>query len=130
MASILVIEPDAVLATTYAEALMQAGYQPVVAATAQSAIHAADEQLPDLIILELQLAAHNGIEFLHEFRSYPEWQDVPVIINSYTPPQEYQQVQETLATTLGVRAFLYKPRISLQLLLRAVAEHSTAKATV
>ena len=126
MARILLIEPDVVLARTYAEALTHAGHQAVVAQTAQAAIHAADDHTPDLVVLELQLPAHNGIEFLYEFRSYPEWQAVPVIVNSYTPPQELAPLRETLATSLGVRALHYKPRTTLQLLLRSIAQHAPA----
>ena len=31
---------------------------------------------PAIVMLELQLVEHSGIEFLYEFRSYPEWQRV------------------------------------------------------
>jgi len=121
MSLVLIIEPDSALAQIYAQALQDGGYRIAKAATAQQAIHAADMQVPDLVLLELQLPAHNGIEFLYEFRSYPEWQHIPVVINSYIPPQEYAAVHEVLTDRLGVRAMHYKPRATLQALLQSIA---------
>ena len=94
------------------------------ATTAQTAVDAADKQRPDVVILELQLAAHSGVEFLHEFRSYPEWQSVPVIVQSGLPPAQLAEAQDSLRRDLGVRTILYKPRTTLQQLLRAVREHT------
>lgn len=122
MARILLIEPDSALAKVYLQALRQAGYETQRAASAQEAIYCADEVLPDVVVLEVQLAAHSGVEFLYEFRSYPEWRHIPVIINSYTPPQDFTAVMSILTAQLGVRALHYKPQTSLQLLLRSVAE--------
>jgi two-component system phosphate regulon response regulator PhoB len=73
MANILLIEPDRLLAEIYQRALSSEGHNVVVCAGAQSAILSADQSTPDLVILELQLVEHSGIEFLYEFRSYSEW---------------------------------------------------------
>jgi CheY-like chemotaxis protein len=111
------------LVRTYAQALQLAGHETATAATAQAAIDAADQQAPDIVVLELQLPAHDGIEFLHEFRSYPEWQTTPVIVNTYIAPQELAGAAQVLAEDLGVCATHYKPQTSLQLLIRSVNEH-------
>jgi DNA-binding response OmpR family regulator len=121
---VLLLEPNTLLARTYADALEHAGFSVAYAATAQSAIDAADKQCPGLVVVELQLPAHSGVEFLHEFRSYPEWQSVPVIVLSVLPPVQLAAVQGSLERDLGVRAILYKPRTSLAQLLRAVREQS------
>jgi DNA-binding response OmpR family regulator len=122
MGHILLVEPDVVLGQTYQRALELAGHTVASAPSAQVAVDQADQRLPDVIVLELQLPAHSGVEFLYELRSYPEWQTVPVIINSHIPPQELEPLQAVLQTELGVCAMHYKPRTSLQLLLRSVAE--------
>jgi len=126
MASILLIEPDVVLARLYADALELAGHAVRTAATAQVAIDIADDARPDVVLLELQLVMHSGIEFLYEFRSYPEWQSVPVIILSNVPPAEFSASKTVLAQQLGVRLYHYKPHTSLQKLLRVV-EAATVK---
>lgn len=123
MKQVLLIEPDKVLADVYRQALQGQGYQVAIAHSAQAGVVAADEKRPDAIILELQLVAHSGIEFLYELRSYPEWQNIPVIIQSQVPPAEFKDSQVLLERELGVAAYLYKPQTSLQALanqLRAV----------
>jgi DNA-binding response OmpR family regulator len=123
MKSILLIEPNTLLAQTYTAALQHNGYNVTVAYGAQTAIDEADKQTPDLVIVELQLAAHGGIEFLHEFRSYAEWQSIPVIVNTLVSPAHVASVRAALINELGVCAVLYKPRTSLQQLLRHVRDN-------
>ena len=103
-------------------ALEFAGHKVVHAKAAQAAVELADEQAPDAVILELQLPAHNGLEFLYELRSYPEWAHIPVIINSFMPPQELARFSPALMSELGICATLYKPRATLQQLQRSVRE--------
>ncbi len=118
----LLIEPDVVLARTYREALEDAGWQVNWAPSAQAALDMADQTLPDIVILEVQLAAHNGIEFLYEFRSYPEWSNIPVVIHSLVPPQEFAN-HNILYKELGVKGYYYKPNTRIIQLLAALREH-------
>jgi len=120
MARILLIEPDRVLAETYSLALIQAGHQVAACASAQAGVLVADQFQPELVILELQLITHSGIEFLYEFRSYPDWQDIPVIIHSMVVPREFNRSRQLLQAHLGVSQYLYKPQTSLQQLLRTI----------
>lgn len=122
MARILLVEPDRLLARTYYQALAGDGHQVMPAAGAQSAITAADQAQPDLVILELQLIEHSGIEFLYEFRSYLEWQAIPVLIHTNVPPGEFSGSWDILARELGVDVYLYKPRTSLKQLLAAARD--------
>lgn len=126
--NILLIEPDRILAQTYRKALTGAGHRVTVCATAQTAIFAADEQTPDIVMLELQLIEHSGIEFLYEFRSYPEWQQIPAVVLSQVPPAEFNLSRQLLTHELGVRAYFYKPQASLRSLLRAINDFITASA--
>jgi DNA-binding response OmpR family regulator len=119
MARVLVIEASKRLRDIYAAALKDAGYDADISSSAQTAVNVADKHRPDLVLLELQLGRHNGIEFLYEFRSYPEWQDVPVIIHSIVPPTEFQE-DSIVYKKLKISAYLYKPHTSLQKLLRTV----------
>lgn len=121
MAHILLIEPDRKLAATYAQALMVHGHSVVVGTTAQKGILAADDRKPDVVVLELQLVAHSGIEFLYEFRSYADWQAIPVIICTNVMPGEFA-ASEQLLNRLGVRAYHYKPRTSLKMLVESIEE--------
>ena len=120
MANILLIEPDRLLADTYRQSLESASHDVLMCASAQSAIFAADAFSPDLVVLELQLSEHSGIEFLYEFRSYAEWQRVPVIILSQIAPVEFNVSQQLLTAELGVKQYHYKPHTTLRDLLTSV----------
>ncbi len=117
---ILLLEPDKILADTYRQVLLQAGHKVVMCATAQAAIFAADDLQPDVVIMELQLTGHSGVEFLYEFRSYDDWIAVPVIIITNVPAGEFNGSWDLLQKQLGVQAYHYKPLTSLRTLLRSV----------
>lgn len=110
------------LAGAYQRILTDAGYAVQHAFGAQDAIDIADEHLPSVVILETQIAEHDGIEFLHEFRSYPEWKDIPVIINSRLRLQSLPIAREILKKDLGVTECLYKPQSTLAELVKSVAK--------
>ena len=124
MSHILLIEPNTVLARSYTQALEHAGHSVVRAAGAQAAIDAADKQLPDVVIVEFHLPGHSGIEFLHEFRSYAEWLDIPVILNTSFTSGQLAPVMDALLRDFGIREVLYKPRASLHDLVRVARQHA------
>lgn len=127
MTTILLLEPNTLLAAAYVRALEIAGYTVRHTAGAQAAIHAADEQKPDIVVMEMQLGGrHNGMEFLHEFRSYTEWQGVPVVVNTVVYPPRMAAAAPVLRTQLGVVDILYKPTASLADLVAAVGRHAHA----
>lgn len=120
MAHILLIEPDRVLAETYTQSLKSAGHSVTPCASAQSAILAADKNRPDLVILEIQLIEHSGIEFLYEFRSYSDWQSIPIIIHSIVPGLEFNNNRKILREQLKVENYLDKQKTSLAELVKRV----------
>src|ERR1035437_7223165 len=97
MARILLREAASLLAQNITMYLSKAGHEVQWFAEPQSAIHAADEQSPELVILDLLLASHSEAEFLYEFRSYPDWQNTPVIIFSSLSNEEIQEVAPALS---------------------------------
>ena len=126
--NILLIEPDKLLADTYRKALEIRGHKVIMTASAQSAVFAADERKPDVVILELQLIGHSGLEFLYEFRSYPEWQGIPVVLHTHIPAGEFGGSWQVLKEQLGVHAYHYKPLTSLSKLLGTIDTFATVKA--
>jgi DNA-binding response OmpR family regulator len=120
MPHILLVEPDRILAGIYRQGFQSHDYSVVMCAGAQSAIYAADDKRPDIVILELQLIGHSGIEFLYEFRSYPEWQSVPVIVHSQVPSGEFSGAWSLMSQELGIAGYFYKPVTTFKQLIRAV----------
>jgi DNA-binding response OmpR family regulator len=127
MARILLIEPDSVLTKTYKSALEQASHKVKTANGAQQAIDVTDDHTPDAIILEIQLPGHNGVEFLYELRSYPEWQTIPVIILSNVTPTDFG-TNPNVWRELGIVSYYYKPRTTLAKLVDSVNQLIAQKA--
>ena len=89
MANVLLIEPDRLLAANirqYLEGTLRHRVQ--WRSDAQASINSSEEFPPDVVVLELQLGMHSGVEFLYEFRSYADWQHVPIVILSSVPEAE------------------------------------------
>lgn len=127
MKRILLLEPNTVIAELYQRIFRKEGYEVVLTVSAQEAITAADAQAPDIVVMELQLPKHSGIEFLHEFRSYPEWGHIPVIVNTVIAPGKLADLRQPLTRELGVAAVLYKPKTSLETLLQTVQTQLAAQ---
>lgn len=119
MANVLIIESDRILADNISQMLEQAGHQTAWNLDPQAAIDSADSKTPDAIIIDLMLAGRSGIEFLYEFRSYPEWQNVPVIVFSDITPEEFDHAG-TGFSQLNVAAYHYKPITKLSDLLASI----------
>lgn len=129
MSHILLIEPNTLLAKAYTQALSHAGHTVDHVTGAQAAIDRADKQTPDVVFVEIQLPQHSGIEFLHEFRSYAEWIHVPVVVNTALSPARMMLAKKPLQRDLGVIDILYKPRVTLQDIVRLAREHGAPAAT-
>lgn len=119
MSRILLIEPDRILAKNYSSALEAMGYTINWSSSGQQAIHSIDKRRPELILLELQLPSHNGLEFLYELRSYPEWQNIPVILLTLVPDMAIA-AEGPVLEQLGIVGYLYKPQTKLRHIIKAV----------
>jgi len=115
--NILLVEPDLFLGKIYKQALENLGNEVAWAKSAQQAVALADDNKPDVVVLEIQMPRHNGIEFLYEFRSYPEWQSIPVILHTLA---SYSTNWIESFDDLGVLDYLYKPATSLKQLADSV----------
>jgi two-component system response regulator CpxR len=117
---VLLIEPDKHLATSYQRALESQGLKVRVVHNGQDAIALIDANKPGLICLEIHLPKHNGIEFLHELRSYPEWEDIPVVLLTFVSEKDINLRQST-QSQLGVDHYFYKPRTDLKQLVSYIS---------
>ena len=125
MARILLVEPDSVLAETLCIQLALSGHSPLLAHDAQRAIEAMSAR-PDLMVLEVQLINHNGLELLYELRSYPDLQDIPVIVYSFISESAVRVSPD--AARLNIAQYLYKPATSFARLAQAIEQTLTIPA--
>lgn len=116
---VLIIEPDKMLAKMYVQQLLVAGFEVAGAYDGHTAVELIDAQKPDVILLEPQLAGHSGIEFLHEFRSYEDWANIPVIIHSSVPKESFGGDQVAWER-LGVVRYFYKPKTTAKQIIGAI----------
>lgn len=117
--NILLIEPDKILAVNIRKVLRKAGHKVTWQVDPQEALDSADTDAPQAIILDLILATRGGVEFLYEFRSYPDWQAVPVIVFSSLSAEELTAAVSGLSH-LNIGAYHYKPHTNLSDLVKTI----------
>lgn len=108
--TILLVEDDIWLAQLYQDAL-QADEQCRVlhVTTADKALDVLNEESRvDLIVLDMFLPEHNGIEFLHELASYSDINELPVIVLTSVSQHDLSMNEERWKQ-YGVVKYLYKP---------------------
>lgn len=77
---ILVIDDDKSLCTLMAEVLKKENFDVLIAEDGKEGLKIAREQLPDLILLDLEIPGMKGLEVLKELRAYEKTRDIKVII--------------------------------------------------
>ncbi|MDQ3159213.1 MAG: response regulator [bacterium] len=117
MIDIILVESDEVLAATYRRGLQRVGYTVACYSNAQTAIAGVDKQKPKLIILELNLHHHNGVEFIHEIRSYDDLSEIPIVLLTGIPASELDLGQDQMEI-LGIKEILYKPSTTIRELIQ------------
>lgn len=106
---ILLVEDDAWLKELYSDAIKKdASTELVLVSTAEEALNAIDSQKIDLIVLDMFLPEHNGIELLHEIASYEDSSRIPVIILSAVHERDFALKKERWHH-YGIKKYLYKP---------------------
>ena len=122
----MVIEPNVAQRSILVEALVD--YDVVVAADAKEAILVANENDIELVVMDLSLGGHSGLEFLYEFRTYTDWQQIPVVV--YSSIKLADEVLNSRAwEQLNVVAYLYKPQSSLRELTKTIADIVSQRVT-
>jgi len=106
----LIIEQDKDTSKTLRACLTDAGYETLVAVDATQATHAAREQHPDIIVLDLALPGTSGFTALRRLQGMLS--GVPIIVLSDEDTDTYREA----AAQLGAAAFVSKPVDSTQLL--------------
>lgn len=80
MKTILVVEDDKNQLLLYDQELSLEGYNIVIARDGLEAVKKVKEQLPDLIVMDINMPKMNGIEAMGRILS--EHREIPIIINT------------------------------------------------
>jgi DNA-binding response OmpR family regulator len=80
MKKILIVDDEEVIRMLYGEELEDEGYDVITTGTGQGLVELVGREKPDLIILDIKMAEHDGLDLLQDIRK--EFYNVPVILCS------------------------------------------------
>jgi CheY-like chemotaxis protein len=112
---ILIVEDQRLNRKLVRDVLQAKGYRTAEAENGEDGVHAAVEQHPDLILMDIQLPGINGMEALRQLRENPATRAIPVI--AVTASAMQQNRAEIIAA--GFDGYQAKP-INIAAFLEAV----------
>jgi two-component system, OmpR family, KDP operon response regulator KdpE len=118
---ILIVDDEPQILRALRAGLIAQGYEVVSAADGEEALDKASAELPDAIILDLNLPRKSGLEVCRELR---EWSSAPIIVLSVRDSER----DKVTALDLGADDYLTKPFGTDELLarLRVALRHAAA----
>jgi len=108
MTKILLVEDSKFIRLATERALARAGYTVCIASDGESAIAAARQNAPDLILLDLLLPKMGGQEVLKELKRDPMTSHIPVVVLTGMSEKNSQRLRHD-----GAYAFLGKDSLAL-----------------
>ena len=104
MTRILFIDDDPLTLETYAHIINFYGHEVLLAGTAEQALKTATNELPDLIILDMNLPDLHGFDLLRRLRQNTKTVDIPAVMISASP-----EIVADSAIQAGAQEFHGKP---------------------
>ena len=102
---ILVIEDDPSALRFTAYALQQEGYQVLTAANGVEGLKRAQEEEPDLLVLDVMLPGMDGFELCHRLRHAPATARLPILMLSV----KGRESDRNMGLMVGADQYLTKP---------------------
>jgi len=114
---ILVVEDEPDILEVVRYNLKQAGYEVVVAGDGEKALELAEQELPDLMVLDLILPGIDGLEVCRLLKQREKVQDIPILMLT----ARAEEVDRIVGLELGADDYVVKPFSPRELLLRIKA---------
>ena len=118
MKKILLAEDDPFVLGVYSNILRKEGYLVEVARDGQEAFKKAQDNCPDLLILDIMLPKVNGCQLLRAIRQNPVTKNIHTIVISNLDQKDYPEA----ISNLGVAKFLLKIKSAPDEIISAVKE--------
>jgi len=115
---ILVIEDDKFLRQLVTKKISKRDYNIVEAVDGESGLEKAEEEDPDLILLDLILPGIDGFEVLSELKDDPELSTIPVVILSNLGQKD--EIEKGLQ--MGAEDYLVKAHFTLSEIVEKIEE--------
>jgi len=103
--TVLIVDDDAIMRLMTAEALGDAGYRVIEAASAEEGMAVFDRSGADLILLDVILPGMNGFQACAQWRTHPAGANVPIIV--MTGLDDRQSIVQAYES--GATDFITKP---------------------
>ncbi len=111
---ILVIEDDPSALRLIQYTLQQEGYQVLTATNGLAGIRKAQNEEPDLIVLDIMLPGIDGFEICHRLRAEPQTAQLPILMLS----AKAQEIDKATGFKVGADDYLTKPADPAEILSR------------
>lgn len=112
--TVLVVEDETALVTLLRYNLERAGYRVLTATDGEEALLVADEETPDLVLLDWMLPQLSGIEVCRRLRSRQETRNVPILMLT----ARSEEADRIRGLDTGADDYLTKPFSMTELLAR------------
>ena len=110
--TIMIIEDDASFHNLYNEVLGDTDYEIIHAYDGDEALMKLEEKRPDLIILDIILDMMTGDTFFLYLKGMPGYADIPVIIASCCPKNDYKNLRDIDPSLVYIdKSYLTKERL-------------------
>ena len=114
MSQVLVVEDEAAIAELISINLRHAGYEVVVAATADEAQQAVDRVLPDLVLLDWMLPGQSGLALARRWRAETRTRELPILMLT----ARSEEADKVSGLDAGADDYLTKPFSTNELMAR------------
>jgi len=102
---ILIVEDNEKNRKLARDVLQVKGYRTIEAETAEAALELVTTQIPELVLMDIQLPGMNGIQALAKLRESPATKHIPVVaFTASVMPQDQHQIMAA-----GFDGFISKP---------------------
>ena len=123
MDKVLVVDDEFILRDLMRTILEEEGFSVITASDGEEALTKADNDLPDLIILDLMMPGKSGLEVCKILKSQSETKHIPVVMATVLG----REVDRTLTKEAGADAHFMKPFSALALLSEVRRQLDNAK---
>lgn len=116
---VLIVEDDPHISRVYEIQLMKEGLLTVIAHNGEDALKLAEDENPDLVVLDLMIPKKDGFWVLEEIRKEPKFSKIPILIISNLG----QNDDKKRALDLGATEYLIKVDQSIQKIIDKIKEY-------
>lgn len=118
VALILIVDDNAFNAILVSDYLTSKGYRTIVANDGRNAIELVDDLRPNLVLMDIQMPAMNGIEAICHIRADPHVRATPVIaLTALAMPGDRER-----CLNAGANEYVSKP-VSMRTLAEIIGQH-------